>query len=269
MLQALADTTAVAMENVQVYTELAQRVKDRTAALEAANEELESFSYSVSHDLRAPVRAISGFSRLIAEHHAEELSVEVRRKLAIIENEAGRLSGLIDGLLSFSRSGRLSLKPQMLDMTALARAAFLRLGAEEPRARAVELSLAPLPQCSGDPTLVDQVWTNLLSNAVKFSSKRDRPRIEIEGTSDTERCTYTIRDNGAGFDPKYAAKLFDVFQRLHHDSEFPGSGVGLALVHRIVTRHGGRIWADAVLGEGATFHFELPAGTGTDGAGTV
>jgi signal transduction histidine kinase len=259
LLQALADTTAVAFENVQVYAELERRVADRTAELEAVNKELESFSYSVSHDLRAPVRAIGSFCSMIREDHERALDAEARRKLGVIESEAERMGSLIEGLLDFSRSGRSALKPSQLDMTQMASAIFERLTAAQD-ARP-ELRLGTLPGAAGDRTLIEQVWTNLLGNAIKFSSKKGNAVIEVTGACADSECTYVVSDNGAGFDPRYAANLFGVFQRLHNDSDFPGTGIGLALVQRIVTRHGGRIAAESVPGVGATFRFTLPSAT--------
>jgi signal transduction histidine kinase len=257
LLQALADTTAVAFENVQLYAELERRVADRTAELEAVNKELESFSYSVSHDLRAPVRAIGSFCSMIREDHERALDAEARRKLGVIEGEAERMGLLIEGLLDFSRSGRSALKPSQLDMTQMASAMFERLTAAQ--SARPELRLGTLPGAAGDRTLIEQVWTNLLGNAIKFSSKKSNAVIEVTGTCADGECTYVVSDNGAGFDPRYAANLFGVFQRLHNDSEFPGTGIGLALVQRIVTRHGGRITAESVPGAGATFRFTLPS----------
>jgi len=259
ILQALADTTAVAMENVQVYSELERRVKERTEELELANRDLDGFCNSVSHDLRAPVRAISGFCDLIAADHGARLEAEpeLTRKLGVIKDNAGRMQTLIDDLLAFSRFGRQSLRIETVDMTALARNAVERLLAEMPGS-AVEVRLADLPLAEGDASLLEQVWANLLSNALKFSSREPRPSVEIGGADAGNECTYYVADNGAGFDPRYAARLFQAFHRLHHETEFPGTGVGLALVHRIVVRHGGRVWADGTLGEGATFHFTLP-----------
>jgi signal transduction histidine kinase len=257
LLQALADTTAVAFENVQVYSELERRVRERTAQLEQVNKELESFSYSVSHDLRAPVRAISTFCGLMREDHESSLDAEARRKLGIIQSETARMGTLIEGLLDLSRSGRSALTLTHLDMADMAHTVFARLTAAQ--AHRAELKLDSLPTALGDKTLLEQVWTNLLSNALKFSAKKDRPVIEVSGSRDGAECTYVVRDNGAGFDPRYAANLFGVFQRLHHDKDFSGTGIGLALVQRIVARHGGRISADGVPGVGATFRFSLPA----------
>ena len=257
LLQALADTTAVALENVQVYAELEKRVRDRTAELESVNKELESFSYSVSHDLRAPVRAIGSFCTMMREDHDSSFDAEARRKLGVIESEAERMGSLIEGLLDFSRSGRSALKPTHIDMTELASSVFARLTAMH--SVRPELKLDSLPAVVADRTLLEQVWTNLLSNAIKYSSKKISAVVEVTGGCSDGRCSYAVKDNGAGFDPKYAANLFGVFQRLHNDSEFPGTGIGLALVQRIVLRHGGQIVAESTLGAGATFRFSLPA----------
>lgn len=242
----------------RLNAELEQRVAERTAQLEATNKELESFSYSVSHDLRAPLRAVVGFSKMMVEDHADELGSEAQRKLDVIQGEANRMGMLIDDLLAFSRLGRAVMQTSELDMTRLAQEAFERATAEQPQDRRPELRLGRLPDCRADRTLIAQVWANLLANAVKFSSKKDQPVIDVNAVSDESMHTYFVRDNGAGFDPRYEAKLFGVFQRLHDSSEFPGTGVGLALVQRIVVRHGGRVWAEGKPGEGATFYFTLP-----------
>jgi signal transduction histidine kinase/HAMP domain-containing protein len=236
--------------------ELEDRVAARTSALEAANRELESFSYSISHDLRAPLRAISGFSNLLWEDHKEHLDAEAQRKLNIIRGQAERMGTLIDDLLAFSRLGRKSMEPTNLDMAELAHNTFSRL--HDRGNGALEFRVGKLPPATADRSLLEQVWTNLLSNAVKFSSRKDKPVVEVGAIVEERENVYFVRDNGAGFDPRYRDKLFGVFQRLHDESEFPGTGVGLALVHRIITRHGGRIWADSQPGDGATFHFSLP-----------
>jgi light-regulated signal transduction histidine kinase (bacteriophytochrome)/HAMP domain-containing protein len=238
--------------------ELEERVAARTGELQAVNKDLESFSYSVSHDLRAPIRAVGGFTSLLIEDHGAELSVEARRKLDIIGKEAVRMGTLIDDLLAFSRLGRKALTPVDLDMQQLARAVYERLNHGANGAKPVDLKLGSMPRATVDQSLFEQVWANLISNAIKFSSKKDSPVIEIGGISAEREHVYFVRDNGAGFDAAYRERLFGVFQRLHHDHEFPGTGVGLALVHRIVTRHGGRVWADGELGRGATFHFTVP-----------
>jgi signal transduction histidine kinase len=260
LLQALADTTAVVLENVKVYEELERRVRERTAELETLNNDLDSFCHSVSHDLRAPVRAIGGFCNLIAKDHGSGFDSETHRKLGVIKSEATRMGTLIDDLLAFSRLGRKALKLVDFDMTDVARRIFDRLQRDRTDST-VDFRLANLPAATGDVSLFEQVWSNLLSNALKFSAKRMRPSIEIGGSDDGHELTYWIRDNGAGFDPQHAGKLFQPFQRLHHDADFPGTGVGLALVHRIVTRHGGRIWALSTPEGGATFFFTLPRKT--------
>ena len=252
-----AELRQVQGELRQLNADLEHRVVERTEQLAAANKELESFSYSVSHDLRAPVRAIAGFSKLLAEHHESALDDEAKRKLGIVRSEAARMGTLIDDLLAFSRLGRQSLQMRTVDMEELVRLNFETLKTQQPDARA-ELRLGALPAALGDRSLLAQVWINLLSNAFKFSAKKENPTIEVGAISEPEHHTYFVRDNGAGFDPRYGAKLFGVFQRLHDPSEFPGTGVGLALVQRIVARHGGRVWAEGEVGEGATFYFTLP-----------
>lgn len=242
---------------LELNADLEQRVESRTAQLAAANKDLEGFSYSVSHDLRAPIRAIGGFSTLLAEDHAAELSDEAKRKLAIIRGEAVRMGQLIDDLLALSRLGRKSLDPTELDMVELARNVYERLNHADP-ARAVDFRLGSMPRALGDRSLFEQVWMNLLSNALKFSAKKEHPVIEVGGITAGNEHVFFVRDNGAGFDARYQAKLFGVFQRLHSQDDFPGTGVGLALVHRIVTRHGGRVWADGKADHGATFHFSIP-----------
>jgi light-regulated signal transduction histidine kinase (bacteriophytochrome) len=237
--------------------ELEERVARRTSQLEAVNKDLESFSYSVSHDLRAPIRAIGGFCTLLMRDHEKDLNGEAQRKINVIKTEAERMGTLIDDLLAFSRLGRKALQPVDIDMAALATSTYERLN-QGHNGKQIDFRLGSLPHANGDRSLFEQVWINLLSNAIKFSSKKEAPRIEVGAISDEREHTYYVRDNGAGFDPRYQEKLFGVFQRLHHNDEFPGTGVGLALVHKIVNRHGGRIWADGKPGAGATFHFTLP-----------
>ena len=241
----------------RLNAELEQRVVERTAQLESANKELEAFSYSVSHDLRSPLRGISGYAQILVEEYKHKLDEEGKRVLGVIQNETERMGRLIDELLSFSRLGRQQLKCSSLDMTGLAQAVFQQLTAL-PGERKPQLDLKPLPAARGDLPMMRQVFVNLLSNAIKFTRHRQAPVIEIGGQDDVEQNTYYVKDNGVGFDPKYSNKLFGVFQRLHHDDEFEGTGVGLALVHRILNRHGGRIWAESKPDEGATFYFTLP-----------
>lgn len=225
--------------------------------LRAQTAELDSFTYSVSHDLRAPLRAIDGFARILAEDYMSTLDEEGQRLLDIIVRNTSRMGTLLDDLLAFSRLGRQPLHTRPLDMAAMAREAFEDATRLEPE-RQIELEVRGLPEAHGDAALLHQVWTNLVSNAVKYTRGRDPSIIEIDGRSDEDETCYFVKDNGVGFDMRYADKLFGVFQRLHASSEFEGTGVGLALVARIVTRHGGRIWADAKVGEGATFAFALP-----------
>lgn len=245
---------------LQLNSDLERRVKERTAQLEAANHELESFSYSVSHDLRAPLRSIDGFSRILSEEYAGLLPDEGQVLLERVCASATRMGALIDDLLKFSRLGRQALRTQLVDMNALVQMALATLQAEM-ESQPPQITIQPLPGGQGDPSLLIQVWVNLLSNAIKYSRKRADAHIEIGCcTGEGEAHVYYIRDNGVGFDMRYADKLFGVFQRLHSESEFKGTGVGLALVHRIISRHGGRIWAESEMGRGATFYFTLGEG---------
>jgi PAS domain S-box-containing protein len=237
--------------------ELEQRVEERTGQLEAANRELEAFAYSVSHDLRAPLRAIDGYTRILLEDYESMLDPEGKRVCAVICESARRMGQLIDDLLAFSRLGRVVMQVSPIDLEALARSVFLELTPAGGRDR-VDFRVGPLLPAEGDPRLIRQVLTNLLSNAAKFSSKQERAVIEIDSMQGTDETIYFVRDNGAGFDMAYAAKLFGVFQRLHSEKEFPGTGVGLAIVQRVIHRHGGRVWAESRMGEGATFYFTLP-----------
>jgi len=235
--------------------ELEARVQQRTAELEAVNKELEAFSYTVSHDLRAPLRAVDGFARIFEEDYGRYVDEEGRRLIGVIRDSSRRMGTLIDNLLAFSKLGRETLLPAPVDMTLLAAEAWVELAVD----RAVKCTLPALPQARGDRMLLKQVWTNLLSNAVKYSARRDQPRIEVSGERAGAELVYCVADNGTGFDMKYYGKLFGVFQRLHADTEYPGNGVGLATVQRIVLRHGGRAWAESAPGAGARFFFSLPA----------
>ena len=261
LLQALANTTAVALENVQVYQELEDRVRQRTAQLEAANRELDAFSHSVSHDLRAPLRHITSFTRIVQEEAHAALSPESRSHLDRVVDGAERMSRLIESLLSFARLGRRPLATVSVDFATLVRDCQQETLLEAPE-RAVEWQLPPSPiPVVGDAALLRQVVLNLLSNALKYTRGRTPARIEVglEGTSADGFVTLFVRDNGAGFDPTQASRLFGVFERLHSQREFEGVGVGLANVRRIVERHGGRAWADGSPDQGATFWFTLPA----------
>jgi PAS domain S-box-containing protein len=241
----------------QLNAELEQRVVERTAQLEAAIKELEAFSYSVSHDLRAPLRAIDGFTRILAEDYGPSLDAEGKRVCAVISDNTRRMGKLIDDLLAFSRLSRADMQLMPLDMEALAETAFHQLTTPQSRER-IEFRLETLLPAVGDPTLVGQVWVNLLSNALKFSSKRERAVVEVGSRQDESETIYYVRDNGAGFDMRYAEKLFGVFQRLHSEREFEGTGVGLAIIQRVIRRHGGRVWGEGEVDKGATFFFTLP-----------
>lgn len=233
---------------------LNEELQVRAAQLEAANKELESFSYSVSHDLRAPLRAVDGYARMLEEDYAARLDDEGRRLLAVVREEAVRMGRLIDDLLAFSRTGRLRLDPAPVDMAALAQEVIKDLAPRYPDA---VISIGDLPPAMGDRALLKQVWINLIGNALKYSSKRPSPRVAIAATVLGKEIEYSVRDNGAGFDPRYSAKLFGVFQRLHSAEEFDGTGVGLAIVRRVVGRHGGRVRAVGRPAEGAEFFFTL------------
>ncbi len=257
LLQALADTTAVALEKVQVYAELDQRVKDRTAELEAANKELESFSYAVSHDLRAPLRHIEGFVEILMEDCADMLDEKGRHYLERIVKNTKRMDRLIQDLLTLSRTTRTPVKRRQVDLSQLAREIAAELQTAAP-ARPADFIIADGLSVQGDEGLLRVVLENLLSNAWKFTSKRDRALIQV-GTLNTPdgKRAYYVRDNGAGFDMAYVSTLFGVFQRLHLQDDFPGTGVGLATVHRVIRKHGGQIWAEAEVDQGATFYFTL------------
>jgi signal transduction histidine kinase len=237
--------------------ELEQRVNERTRQLETANKELEGFSYSVSHDLRAPLRAIDGFSQILLDEQAMSFDDEGRRVVKIIRENTVKMGNLIDDLLTFSRMGRTAMKLMRVDMRHLARTVAEELAGASDHPE-LQVHVGELPVALGDLATLRQVWINLISNAIKYSGKREFATVEITGRTDGAEHVYTVRDNGVGFDMRYAAKLFGVFQRLHAPTEFEGTGVGLALVQRIVQRHQGRIWAEAKLNEGAAFHFALP-----------
>ena len=251
--------------------ELEQRVLERTAQLEAANKELDAFSYSVSHDLRAPLRAIDGFSRIVLDDYGDSLPAEGKAYLQMVRDNTRQMGHLVDDLLAFARLGRQPLTKHLVDPTKIVRRCLTEMTKEQ-QGRDVEIVIGPLHSCNADPALLNQVWTNLISNALKYTRKRENARIEIgcrreprltidgQVTSPNGAATeviYFVKDNGAGFDMKYARKLFGVFQRLHRAADYEGTGVGLAIVQRIIQRHGGRIWGDAIPNEGATFCFTL------------
>jgi PAS domain S-box-containing protein len=242
-------------------TERKQRALQHTAELVAANKELEAFSYSVSHDLRAPLRAIDGFSQTVLENYGAQLPEEGQRALRIIREGAQKMGMLIDDLLTFSRLSRAPLKKQEVHTGKLVRSVVTDLGPQ--KGRQIDLRVGDLPACSGDPALLRQVWINLISNAFKYTRQREPATVEIGCREEKGVQVYYVRDNGTGFDMRYADKLFGVFQRLHRAEDYEGTGVGLAIVQRIVTRHGGRVWAEAAVNRGATFYFTLEGGTGS------
>ena len=231
----------------------------RTAELEAANRELEAFSYSVSHDLRAPLRAVDGFSQAVLEDFGPQLPGEGLRQLQTIRESAQRMGDLIDDLLAFARLSRQPLSKQTVLTGTLVRTTLADLNARQEE-RPAKIDIGELPSCDGDPALLKQVWVNLLSNALKYTRKREHAVVEIGCAEQAGANVFFVRDNGTGFDMQYADKLFGVFQRLHRAEDYEGTGVGLAIVQRIVHRHGGRVWAEAALDRGATFYFTLDGG---------
>ncbi len=246
----------------RLHLELERRVVERTAQLQSANEELEAFSYSVSHDLRAPLRAVDGFSQAVLEDYGEVLPETGRHYLQMIRDGAQQMGTLIDDLLRFSRLSRLPLTRQTVDTTKMVNDAIADLASSR-EGRQIEIRIGPLPHCEGDPALLKQAWVNLLSNAFKYTGKQGSALVEIGCVKAPRTNIFFVRDNGTGFDMRYAGKLFGVFQRLHLADEYEGTGVGLAIVQRIIHRHGGRVWAEAAVGKGATLSFTLNEGTPT------
>jgi two-component system sensor kinase len=238
-------------------TELEIRVQQRTQDLTEVNEELEAFAYSVSHDLRAPLRAVDGFSHKLLKTYGDQLDSEGRRLLQVVRDNAQRMGQLIDDLLRFSRLGRRELQIEPVDMEALARGVAAELLAPEGE-RQIKFNCGQLPRANGDGAMLREVWANLIGNAIKFSRDRAVAHITVGGREEGNEVIYWVRDDGAGFDMAYADKLFGVFQRLHRQDEFEGTGVGLALSQRILHRHQGRIWGEGQPDGGATFHFTLP-----------
>ena len=256
-LSVMSDLNQTTKELKIYQNQLEDLVKERTGRLEEANKELEAFSYSVSHDLRAPLRAINGFTKILVEDHASKLDKEGIRIGSVIQQNANKMGKLIDDLLAFSRMGRSSLNPSKIDMKNMVKSMFYEVTNEEQRKR-IKLNIADLPKIDGDTIMMRQVWINLISNAVKFSSHKKQTVISVTSSKENNKITYCIKDNGAGFNMKYVDKVFGVFQRLHDEKEFEGTGVGMALTKRIISRHNGNIWAKGIVDKGAEFYFSLP-----------
>jgi len=236
---------------------LEERVIERTSQLEIANSELQAFAYSVSHDLRAPLRAIDGFSKFVLEDYGSKLDEEGQRLLGLIRSNTQKMDRLITDILALSRVTRSEHKKSRVDMTKMAVSMFNEAVLPEIQGK-LNFIIDNLPEGYADPTYIKQVWLNLISNAIKFSSLNMNPEIRIGGYQEEGSNVYYIRDNGVGFNPEYGYKLFGVFQRLHKANEFEGTGVGLAIVERIIHRHSGKVWAEGKEGKGATFYFSLP-----------
>jgi len=237
-------------------SKLNEQLEKKIAELEMANKEMESFSYSVSHDLRAPIRSLEGYSKILIEDYAAHLDDEGNRLLEIIRNNARKMDTLINDLLAFSRLGKKDIQKTTIDTNQLVRNIVSEISPVVNNH--AQVKFLNLPPASADYTLIKQVWVNLISNSLKYSSKKEEPMIEIGSHPEASEIVYYVKDNGAGFDMQYANKLFGVFQRLHKPSEFEGTGVGLAIVQRIVSKHGGRVWGEGKPQEGATFYFSLP-----------
>jgi signal transduction histidine kinase len=260
LLQSLASIAAAALENIRILRQQEQtevQLESFKKECDSLNKEFESFSYSISHDLRAPLRAIVGFSRMLHEDYHRVLDAEGSRILGVVQRNAHKMENLIDELLKLSRVGRKELARIVIDTPRLVQSTINEINNSVSHKSTIQIG-ALLPSFA-DYALLSQVWMNLLLNAIKFSSKKESPFIEIGCYTTETHIVYFIKDNGAGFDMAYADKLFGVFQRLHKPTEFEGAGIGLALAQRIIGKHGGSIWAEASVNEGATFYFSLPA----------
>ena len=253
-----ATEARAARELAETRAILVEELERKNEELEAANKELDAFSFSISHDLRSPLRAVNGFSSLLVRDHAVHMSLEAQRLLQNVTAAAQRIDQLIQDLLRFSRLARQPLTKKVVRVAGLVQQVLGELNKEQPE-RHVDIRLGELPEVMADGALLKQVFTNLLSNAFKFTRDREPAIVEIGCQRDNEGNVFLVRDNGAGFDMQYASRLFGVFQRLHSQDQFAGTGVGLSLVQRIINRHGGRIWAEAEVEKGATFYFSLPS----------
>jgi light-regulated signal transduction histidine kinase (bacteriophytochrome) len=243
----------------QAIENLNADLQQQTKQLEVANKELEGFSYSVSHDLRAPLRAIDGYALMLEEDYRDRLDEEAVRYLSVIRGNSKRMGLLIDDLLAFSRLGRQDLAKGQLNMNKLVQEVIDEALLQE-GGKAAKIEVGQLPPAKADRALLRQVWVNLISNALKYSGKSPNPSIEVSGHPEGIENVYSVKDNGVGFSMEYVQKLFGVFQRLHRAEEFSGTGVGLAIVQRLITRHGGRVWAEGAVNKGAKFSFTLPIG---------
>ncbi len=241
----------------KLNAELEQRVAERTVQLENANRELEAFSYSVSHDLRAPLLTINGFSHFLAEHLGDKLDEEGKRLLTVIRSNTQMMQNLVSALLMLSKTNKKELEMTVIDMTSLAEETFLEIASPDV-IKKISINFPEMPLAHGDKLLMRQVWSNLLSNAIKFTLAKDERTITVGGKTDENRTVYFVKDSGAGFDMKDVGKLFGVFSRLHTDEQFEGTGVGLSIVRRVIHRHHGDVWAEGEPGKGAIFYFSLP-----------
>jgi PAS domain S-box-containing protein len=269
MVRSDGTTFSVLLNSIAILDANKNYVKSRSTAIdyteqkrsrekiEQLNSELESFSYSVSHDLRAPLRSIDGYTQILLEDYAEKLDTEGKRVLNVVVNNARRMATLIDDLLDFSRIGRKDVAMQNVSTENMVASVISELKALED-GRDIETVVHSLDNCEADPNLLRQVWVNLISNAFKYTRKRQKAHVEISSYKNPSEVVFKVKDNGTGFDMQYSHKLFGVFQRLHRQQEFEGTGVGLAIVHRIVSRHGGRVWAEGEMDKGAAFYFSLP-----------
>ena len=245
------------IEKVRKLRTLNSELTNETVKLEDANNELEAFAYSVSHDLRVPLRAIDGFSRIVIEDYEDKLDEEGVRLLNVVRDNTKKMGQLIDDILLLSRAGRQEMKIGELDMSSLAKNIYADFY-QDTKGRTVIFSVDDLPRAMGDRALLTQVFTNLIGNAIKFTGDRDISKIEVGFNEDADDNIYYVKDNGAGFDMKYYDKLFGLFQRLHTQEEFKGTGVGLSIVQRIISRHGGRVWGEGEVDKGATIYFSIP-----------
>ena len=254
-IEDISNRKKVEAEIKQINESLEQKVRERTIQIQESNKELEAFAYSVSHDLRAPLRAIGGFSQMIIEDYADKIDAEGKRKLNVVRDNASEMGQLIDALLAFSRLSRTDMKSSMIDMEALVNEAFDKLNVS---AKSATLTVRSLPDAFGDRILLLTVIINLLSNAVKFTKPGCPATIEVTSSVQGNETIYSVKDDGVGFDMTYVDKIFQVFQRLHSSRDFEGTGIGLALVHRIIQRSGGRVWAEGHVNDGATIYFTIP-----------